>query len=133
MRPPIVVIIVVRIAGMLLPVARVAVAALVGGVTYHTGRNVFETAKIISQQQQQPPSPSQNRLPQSVSELQKLSRHELIHLYLHDCVALPSNVTSIQGEWNGALLNNNGLVRSILQQEFLRKNHALLLSLCFIL
>lgn len=92
---------------MLLPIARVAVAAVVGSVTYNTGRNVYETVNIVAKQ----PLPSQQTLPQSVSDLQKLSRKEIIHLYLNDCTALPSDLTNMEGEWNGTLLNNNGLVR----------------------
>jgi hypothetical protein len=101
---------------MLLPVARVAVAALVGSVTYNTCRNVYETVQITSKQQQQQQTPpiallrSQQLLPQSVSELQKLSRQEIIHLYIHYCTAVPSDLADIKGEWNGALLHNNGLV-----------------------
>jgi hypothetical protein len=97
---------------MLIPVARVAVAAFVGSVTYNTGRNVYETVKIVSKQQHHQPSQlSQQPLPQSVSDLQKLSRQEIIKLYLNDCTALPSDLMNIDGEWNGALLNCNGLVR----------------------
>lgn len=102
---------------MLLPVARVAVAALVGSITYNTGRNVYETVQIVSKERQQPSSPlpiptllQSQPLPQSVSELQKLSRQEIIHLYLHYCTAVPSDLIDIEGEWNGALLHNNGLV-----------------------
>ena len=94
---------------MLLPVAKVAVAAFVGSVTFNTGRNVYETVKILSKQQH-PQQQQQQPLPQSVSELQKLSRQEVIKLYLNDCNALPSDLTFINGEWNGALLNCNGLV-----------------------
>ena len=102
---------------MLLPIARVAVAALVGSATYSTGRNVYETVQVVSKQRRQPiptvsrsSSSQQQPLPQSVSELQKLSRQEIIHLYLHYCAAVPSDLIDIEGEWNGALLHNNGLV-----------------------
>jgi hypothetical protein len=101
---------------MLLQVARVAVAALVGSITYNTGRNVYETVQIVSKERQQllppllPTLLQSQPLPQSVSELQKLSRQEIIHLYLHYCTAVPSDLIDIEGEWNGALLHNNGLV-----------------------
>jgi hypothetical protein len=77
-------------------------------VAFHTGRNVYETVSIVSKPQQR--APSRLPLPQSVSDLQKLSRQEIITLYLNDCTALPSDLTHIQGAWNGALLNCNGLV-----------------------
>ncbi len=101
---------------MLLPIARVAAAAFVGSVTYQTGRNVYETIQVVS-----PPStslsslsqqPPQKPIPQSVSELQKLSRPEIIDLYLNYCTAVPSDLTMVEGEWSGTLLRNNGLVSS---------------------
>ena len=106
---------------MLLPIVRVAAAALVGSITYQTGRNVYETIQVVSsappstasssQSQQSPPPPTQPK-PQSVSDLQKLSRLEIVHLYLNSCTAVPSDLTMVEGEWSGTLLRNNGLVSS---------------------
>ena len=105
---------------MLLPIVRVAAAALVGSITYQTGRNVYETIQVVSSAPpstasssltQQTPPPTQP-IPQSVSDLQKLSRLEIVHLYLNSCTAVPSDLTMVQGEWSGTLLRNNGLVSS---------------------
>jgi hypothetical protein len=120
---------------MILPVARAAVTAIAASLAYNTGRNVYETIQITKSTLHPTPnsltdghtsvvhvaedSPSSNRIlldpvaissmPTSVVELQALSRRQIINLYNNHCI-VPNDLSIIDGEWQGILLNNNGLV-----------------------
>jgi hypothetical protein len=138
---------------MLVPIVRIAAAALAGSVSYNTGRNVYETIQCTIQPQaisaaplrtaasttatsfdmpptngivEEPTTISATKtttttttttrkipLPQTVGEIQKLSRRELLDIYINDCI-VPTDMSMFDGEWHGKLLNNNGLVRGVL-------------------
>jgi hypothetical protein len=126
---------------MLLPIARVAVAAITGSFVYNTGRNVYETIQCTRSMKQihtgnhheqstiptivstttpntelsDDPifSTSSDPQQQSILEsLQSMSRQQLLDVYLNHCTIIPTDTSSsiLDGEWNGILLNNNGLV-----------------------
>jgi hypothetical protein len=131
---------------MLLPVARITVAAITGSLVYNTGRNVYETiqctkhynneqlhgigSSILLQLNHTKPiiastiasndndniststmtSNMSSLQPQSISDIQTMSRQQILDLYLHHCT-VPSDLSILEGEWYGILLNNNGLVR----------------------
>jgi hypothetical protein len=57
--------------------------------------------------------------PMTVAGLQKMNRAELIELFMHQCEA-PRSIEEIEGQWNGVLLKNNGLV-----SEFARDKNEL--------
>ena len=87
-------------------VCKAAAAAVVGSLAMNMGRNMVETHRLVGSNNHHAPT----MLPTSVAELQKLSRKEVVNLFLHHCEA-PADLGDLEGEWNGALLPNNGLVR----------------------
>jgi hypothetical protein len=138
-------------------IATAAAAAVIGTLTFHSGRNIIQTHQIASRKQQNyycqneqrqlqlqqltegngsttltttttssPGSSTSQQLPQQLIQQQKgvtqpqpptklddvlvLKRSDLLKLYLDQCY-IPESISYINGEWNGTLLPNNGLVR----------------------
>jgi len=54
-------------------------------------------------------APSDKSVKDIVSDLQQLRRSELMELWLA-CEAPPQNMKSMDGDWNGVLLDNNGML-----------------------
>jgi hypothetical protein len=116
---------------MILPVARVAVAAMAASLAFNTGRNVYETVQISRHCTTKRDAPvlddsdgrtnllssssciSEALIPTSIDELESMSRKQIMQLYINHCMA-PSDLSVLEGEWHGKLLNNNGLVRTTL-------------------
>lgn len=87
----------------------VAAAAATLGLTVSSVRNMAQTFHISRHPQDNfcpwtPPATTH----EAVSQLQSMKRKDLLQLFL-SCEP-PSNISDIQGEWNGCLLDNNQLV-----------------------
>jgi hypothetical protein len=114
---------------MIIPLARVAVAAIAASVAINSGLNVYETAQISRQstakrnfavtngnrtvRSSNAALAAESCIPTSIAEIESLSRKQILQLYIDHCVA-PSDLSVLDGEWSGKLLNNNGLVRTAL-------------------
>jgi hypothetical protein len=109
---------------MILPIASAAAGAITATLALSSGRNMLQTFQISRGNQENtdtkapwiPPSlhrhlsdPTITSTTASVvSDLEELSRKELVELFL-TCQP-PENISAIEGEWNGVLLENNGFV-----------------------
>jgi hypothetical protein len=109
---------------MILPIASAAAGAVTAALALSSGRNMLQTFQISRGYQETtdtkapwiPPSlhrhlsdPTVSSTTSSVvSDLEDLSRKELVELFL-SCQR-PENISAIEGEWNGVLLENNGFV-----------------------
>ena len=98
---------------MIISVAQAAAAAVAGSLAFSSGRNMFQTHRLSSSTQQELPD-ELLVMPTTVSELQNLQRKQLLQLYLNHCTD-PTDLSAIEGDWNGLLLKNNGLVRNIMR------------------
>lgn len=87
-------------------ICKAATAAVVGTLTIASGRNMVQTRRLCRH-----PSPGAMKLVRSEKELQSMSRKEVLEVFLHQCKA-PTDLRQVEGDWNGRLLCNNGLVRS---------------------
>eukprot|EP00563_Minutocellus_polymorphus_P011055 CAMPEP_0181070906 /NCGR_PEP_ID=MMETSP1070-20121207/27735_1 /TAXON_ID=265543 /ORGANISM="Minutocellus polymorphus, Strain NH13" /LENGTH=233 /DNA_ID=CAMNT_0023151821 /DNA_START=139 /DNA_END=836 /DNA_ORIENTATION=- len=54
-------------------------------------------------------APSDKSVDDIVSDLQQLRRSEFLELWM-GCEAPPQNMKSVDGDWNGVLLDNNGIL-----------------------
>jgi hypothetical protein len=111
---------------MILPIARAAAGAVTATLALSSGRNMLQTFQISRAHQETtdikapwiPPSlhrhmsdpdpTSKTDTASVVSDLKELGRKELVELFL-TCQP-PANVSEIEGEWSGVLLENNGFV-----------------------
>jgi hypothetical protein len=115
---------------MILPIAKAAAGAVTATLALSSGRNMLQTFQISRAHQETtdtkapwvPPSLHRQSDPDPVtdptsttvtaksvvSDLEELSRKELVELFL-SCQP-PANAAEIEGEWNGVLLENNGFV-----------------------
>lgn len=118
---------------MILPVARFVVAAFAANLAYNTGRNVFETVQIsrLATTSKDAKLKISSSIPTSIAELESMSRQEVLHLYIDHCV-VPSDMSAVDGEWHGKLLNNNGLVCFYFSQSLLH-GISILTTRCFYL
>ena len=117
------------------------IAALGGS----SGINMYQSFRIAQNQHRQQPAPANSRtatgrqspileqyisstdgkvcappnksVDDVVSDLQRLRRSELIELWMN-CEAPAQNMKSVDGDWNGVLLDNNGLLMTKIS-EFL--------------
>lgn len=100
---------------------KAAAVAVVGSLAFHSGRNMVETRQICASvgaiakpgttgpQATSVTNSRSSSAPTTVEGLQKMNRAELIELFMHHCEA-PRGIEEIEGQWNGVLLKNNGLV-----------------------
>lgn len=94
---------------MILGVAKAAAAALAGSLAFSTGRNMVQTYRLTHSAEQLLVQEKLRILPITLSELQNLQRKELLQMYVNQC-HVPADLSAIEGDWNGFLLKNNGLV-----------------------
>jgi len=91
---------------MLVPIVAAAAATL--GLTVSSVRNMAQTFYIsrapANECSWMPPATAH----EAVSQIQAMKRQELLKLFLSS--EAPSDVSDIQGDWNGCLLENNGWV-----------------------
>lgn len=93
---------------------KAAAVAIVGSLAFHSGRNMVQTRQVcrtVDSIGQGTTTKSLEGGPTTVEELQKMNRKELLELFVQQCEA-PTKLSEIEGEWNGSLLKNNGLVSS---------------------
>jgi hypothetical protein len=106
-------------------VASAAGAAVTATLAFSSGRNMLQTWQTCRQAQQEDgrqkltdasaafimATQTQGSIPvrEQVKALQSLDRQEVLQLFLWDCEA-PANLAELDGDWNGELLENNGVV-----------------------
>jgi hypothetical protein len=97
---------------------KAAAVAIVGSLAYQSGRNMVQTRQICAAAADGAATAAPRLVkhaavegggPMTVEGLQKMNRAELIELFMRDCEA-PGEIEEIEGQWNGVLLKNNGLV-----------------------
>jgi len=109
---------------MILTVARAAAAAVTATLALSSGRNMVQTFQVSREHQRSRerslsssiPAPaihrfsldSQATTASVVKQIEQMNRKELVEVFL-SCEA-PTDLSEIQGEWNGVLLDNNGFV-----------------------
>jgi hypothetical protein len=96
-------------------VAKAAAAAAVATLGFRSGRNILQTFRILARRDDRSPprrDPNTATLPrpETVDDLSRLSRGQLVELFLSS--SPPTNLSELSGDWNGTLLPNNGLVRA---------------------
>lgn len=97
-----------KTAMLLVPMVAAAAAATLG-LTVASVKNMAQTFQVSKNVHNScswttPPTNAH----EAVSQLQTMKRRELLELFL-SCEA-PSNISELKGEWNGALLENNGWI-----------------------
>jgi hypothetical protein len=130
-------------------ITKTVAAAVIGILTFHSGRNIIQTQQLISNterrqhdQQQLVPTVksasqtaainSKRQLSANLNDIIALKRSETLQIYLDQCY-IPHSLTYIDGEWNGILLPNNGLVRFNRKDTNLSKLSVLLSNSAFTL
>ena len=99
---------------MLLPAAKAVVSAVVFTIAACCGRNTLQTTNFINSKCDD--CSISNLLPESdydnpkamVQHLQSLKREDLLEIFRVS--QAPKDLSQIEGEWNGYLLENNGVV-----------------------
>ena len=97
---------------MIVAIAKVAASAAVVALAGNCGRNMLQALEVKNADSL--PDLSTLRLPstedptRTVEYLHSLNRRELLQLFSH-CEA-PSDLSGIEGEWEGELLENNGVI-----------------------
>lgn len=97
----------------MIPLVNFAAAAVTAVLTISSGRNMLQTASLVSKP---PPTssavlllPLKDATTESVvSHVQSLNRRELLQLYLQS--RSPQNLQEVAGEWDGCLLDNHSRV-----------------------
>lgn len=90
-------------------VCKAATTAVIATLAISSGRNMLQTRQLCRERSSPVNIVAKPMI--SVDDLQSMSRKELMQLYLHKCKA-PTDLSELEGNWNGHLLANNGLVRS---------------------
>ena len=108
------------------------ISVLIGGTIAalggSSGINMFQSLRISQKEHQQPATantileqyisstgdgkvsaPSNKSVDDIVADLQRLRRSEFLELWMA-CDAPAQNMKSVDGDWNGVLLDNNGLL-----------------------
>lgn len=98
-----------ELATMMMFVPIVAVGAAALGLTVSSVRNMAQTFQVAKAAA----PPFSTWVPpatphEAVSQLESMKRKELLELFLS--FKAPSNLSDIEGEWNGCLLENNGWI-----------------------
>lgn len=98
--------------------AKAATAVIATIVTMNSCRNMIQTYQFASYQSKRQCNNNNNsaKIPSIqlsresiVDDIQKLNRLQILKLYFEQC-RVPESLDEIDGEWNGILLQNNGLV-----------------------
>lgn len=99
---------------MLLSALRVTVSLIAATLAVGSGRNMLQTLWIANNVKETSSPPDETRfhsfatlsMDEALHQLQAMRRYELLELFLS---SQDPHLLSLQGEWNGILLNNNGL------------------------
>ena len=119
---------------LVLQVARIAVAAVAATLSFSSAKNMWQTFQVASSSSPTASSssssfndccftPGTSSAAETVQLLQSYNRRELLQVYLHHTVDMKTTNTSfltevgqehddktIDGDWDGILLNNNGFL-----------------------
>jgi hypothetical protein len=96
--------------------AKAATAVIATIVTMNSCRNMIQTYQFASDHSKRQFNNNENSAIQLsresiMDDIQKLNRLQILKLYFEHCRE-PESLDEIDGEWNGVLLHNNGLVRT---------------------
>jgi hypothetical protein len=97
---------------MMIPIVQTAASIVVLTLVGNTGRNMMQTVSISRNHAASIDAgskifPELSSPEAAVEKLQSLKRKELVQLFT--ACRTPSDLFEIEGEWNGCLLDNNGL------------------------
>jgi hypothetical protein len=88
-------------------VASALALSVVGNIT----RNVFQTYSLPRKDKSSTEIPQFSNIEEGVKFLESLSRKELLQIFLQS--RQPSNLSEVEGEWNGHLLDNGPVLTPI--------------------
>ena len=100
---------------LLVGIAQSITAAVVASLTFHSCRNMLETYQVARSSNLISAAEEDFVVPSTIQRLQSLQRSQLLKLYVNDCT-IPDEKkceSIIDGDWDGILLPNNGLVCTI--------------------
>ena len=97
---------------MIFSVAQIASSAVILALAGSCGRNMLQTANLFNKSTSTGttllPSHAYSTPENTVEHLQSLKRRELLEVFSSSRVC--SNLKDVEGEWNGILLENNGMI-----------------------